>query len=126
MEVTPANFVNLFPRIMDAYARCSFISIDCEMSGTRLEDDKPGDKAEPRSADASPAASGGGPQKGIADRALSLKLRERAYAKLRTTAQKYTVLQVGMTFGWTGEGNDVSLSSTPSRGVPLRSQACPY
>ena len=100
MEVTSLNFESVFPEIIGAYLRCSFVTIDCEFSGVRAfeKDDVP--VRTPlcgRLGAAPPSAEEDSPRTEGDEEPL---LREEAYRRLRSAAQKYTVLQLGLTFAW--------------------------
>jgi hypothetical protein len=107
MEVTSSNFERLFPDLIDAYLRSSIIAIDCEFSGVRSRDTKAASSAVAsstvsRKEDTSASAPGpSGPEE---QPTQVLAPEERAYGRLKSAAQKYTVLQLGITFAWLVEG----------------------
>lgn len=106
MEITSLNFERLFPRIIDAYTRCAFIAIDCEFSGVRAFDTNgvPIRTSLRDGASLTPLDYGAGPTEKKKETGQASLVREEAYRRLRSAAQKYTVLQLGMTFAWIDEG----------------------
>ncbi|SPO01020.1 uncharacterized protein DNG_03768 [Cephalotrichum gorgonifer] len=106
MEVTPGNFEALFPRIIDAYTRCYFIAIDCEFSGVRCpsKDIQTAPGGGSNSASSKAEANREESEKRISRAAL---VREKAYIKLKSAAQMYTVLQLGVTFAWLENGDRI-------------------
>lgn len=102
MEVTSLNFESAFSDIISAYLRCSFVTIDCEFSGVRaFEKDNVPVRTSLRGRTESALESADGDtstrKTGGDERSL---VREEAYRRLRSAAQKYTVLQLGLTFAW--------------------------
>lgn len=106
MEVTSLNFETLFPRIIDAYLRCDFVAIDCELSGVRASDTNDMPLLTPLGGGASlePLDPGMGRAEQDGETDQSSLLKDEAYRRLRSAARKYTVLQLGMTFSWVDDG----------------------
>lgn len=112
MEVTSLNFESAFPDIISAYLRCSFVTIDCEFSGVRVfeKDDTPvRTSLRGRAGSALSSADGDASEWKMEGNEKSL-LKEEAYRRLRSAAQKYTVLQLGLTFAWPDGKRIVSYS----------------
>lgn len=102
MEVTPLNFESAFPNIISAYLRCFFVTIDCEFSGVRAfeKDDTPVRTSLRGRAESALSSADGDTSERKTEGGEESLLREEAYRRLRSAAQKYTVLQLGLTFAW--------------------------
>ena len=113
MEVTSLNFESVFPEIIGAYLRCSFITIDCEFSGVRAfeKDDVPVRTSLRGRAEPAPSSAEGNPNGRKTEGGGESPLREKAYRRLRSAAQKYTVLQLGVTFAWLEKGKCIASCS---------------
>lgn len=72
MDITAETFSFHLPRLLDDLATCHFVSIDCEFSGIPT---------------ASTAPSSGKPT------------LQKRYDEYRTCADKYSILQIGLTVG---------------------------
>lgn len=118
MEVTSLNFESLFPTIIDAYTRCAFIAIDCEFSGVRAFDanDVPIRTSLRDGANLTSSEPGADPTEEREEVGQASAAREEAYRRLKSAAQKYTVLQLGITFVCIDDGKwSVPISNRPSR-----------
>ena len=105
MEVTSLNFAGLFPRIIDAYTRCAFVAIDCEFSGIRTFDTNGVPTQTPLRGGANDVHldPGTDPKEQEKETSQVSLMRDEAYRRIRSAAQKFTVLQVGVTFAWLEE-----------------------
>lgn len=102
MEVTCKNFETAFPKVIAAYLRCSFVAIDCEFSGVRAfeKDDIPVRTSLRERVERESSRTEGDPIERKTEGSEESLLREEGYRRLRSAAQKYTVLQLGLTFAW--------------------------